>query len=142
MVPFSAAHGSAHRTESAYAVHADSAGEIVSALRRFRRPMPARVTLEHDRPRRVVTDRQGFSGGAVVAAAGPWRTSREWWASSAAAPPSARSDQARDHIASAGKRLALPWNRDEWDVALADGAVYRIFRDRDTDGWFIEGIVD
>ena len=35
-----------------------------------------------------------------------------------------------------------PWNRDEWDVALGDGAVYRIFRDRVTDGWFIDGVVD
>ena len=34
------------------------------------------------------------------------------------------------------------WDRDEWDVSLSDGGVYRIFRDRDTDGWFIDGIVD
>ena len=27
-------------------------------------------------------------------------------------------------------------------VALSDGAVYRVFRDRDTDGWFIDAIVD
>lgn len=35
-----------------------------------------------------------------------------------------------------------PWSRDEWDVALADGALYRIFRDRTTDGWFIDGVLD
>jgi len=34
------------------------------------------------------------------------------------------------------------WNRDEWDVALTDGAVYRIFRDCDAGGWFIDAIVD
>ena len=34
------------------------------------------------------------------------------------------------------------WDRDEWDVALGDGAVYRIFRDRETDGWFLDAIVD
>jgi hypothetical protein len=34
------------------------------------------------------------------------------------------------------------WNRDEWDVSLSDGAVYRVFRDRDTDAWFIDAIVD
>jgi hypothetical protein len=34
------------------------------------------------------------------------------------------------------------WDRDEWDVALSDGAVYRIFRDRASDAWFIEAIVD
>ena len=34
------------------------------------------------------------------------------------------------------------WERDEWDVTLSDGATYRIFRERDTDAWFIEGVVD
>jgi hypothetical protein len=34
------------------------------------------------------------------------------------------------------------WNRDEWEVALADGAVYRIFRDHATDAWFIDGVID
>ena len=31
------------------------------------------------------------------------------------------------------EREGGPWSRDEWEVALADGAVYRIFRDRVTD---------
>ena len=35
-----------------------------------------------------------------------------------------------------------PWDRDEWDVTLGDGGVYRIFRDRRTGGWFIDAIVD
>jgi len=34
------------------------------------------------------------------------------------------------------------WNRDEWDVSLSDGAVYRVFRDRDADRWFIDAVVD
>jgi hypothetical protein len=34
------------------------------------------------------------------------------------------------------------WDRDEWDVTLSDGATYRVFRDRSTDAWFLEGIVD
>jgi protein ImuB len=41
-----------------------------------------------------------------------------------------------------GPHAINQWNRDEWDVFLSDGAVYRIFRDRDTDGWFIDAIVD
>jgi hypothetical protein len=40
-----------------------------------------------------------------------------------------------------GQRVGA-FNRDEWDVRLADGAVYRIFQDCDTDGWFIDAIVD
>ena len=35
-----------------------------------------------------------------------------------------------------------PWDRDEWEVAVGDAAVYRIFRHRGTDGWFIDAIVD
>ena len=34
------------------------------------------------------------------------------------------------------------WDKDEWDVALDDGAVYRLFRDRQADRWFIDAIVD
>jgi hypothetical protein len=34
------------------------------------------------------------------------------------------------------------WDHDEWDVALTDGAVYRIFQDRDSGGWFIEAVFD
>jgi protein ImuB len=92
-------------------------GESVRAgLRRCRQPVPARVVVNDGHPVRVTTDRRGFAGGSVVGCAGPWRTSGEWW--------------------SAG------WNRDEWDVSLTDGAVYRIFQDRRTEGWFIEAIVD
>ena len=40
------------------------------------------------------------------------------------------------------RRQAFPWDRDEWDVSLSDGAVYRVFRDRDADRWFIDAIVD
>ena len=104
--------------------------------------MPARVSMDGNRPCRVMTDRQGFPGGAVVALAGPWRTSGDWWAVDAAgeAVGAGRTDQpcppCRPCLANA------PWNRDEWDVALADGSVYRIFRERDTDRWFIDGIVD
>jgi hypothetical protein len=34
------------------------------------------------------------------------------------------------------------WDRDEWDVTLNDDATYRIFRERDSEHWFLEGIVD
>jgi protein ImuB len=93
-----------------------SALNVVSALRRCRRSVPARVAVAEGRPIAVTSDRRGLVGGRVLACAGPWRTSGNWW-----------------------ERY---WNRDEWDVSLGDGAVYRIFRDRDTDGWFIDAIVD
>jgi hypothetical protein len=34
------------------------------------------------------------------------------------------------------------WDRDEWDVELADGGVYRLAKSRATSQWVIEGIVD
>jgi len=52
----------------------------VSALRRCRQPIPARVAADaHHRPLRVYTDRRGFAGGVVLSCAGPWRTSGAWW---------------------------------------------------------------
>jgi protein ImuB len=89
----------------------------IVALRRFRIPVPVRVRVEQGRPARVVIDRHGFGGGAVTRCAGPWRTAGNWW--------------------SAGT-----WDRDEWDVTLGDGATYRVFRDRGTDAWFLDGVVD
>jgi protein ImuB len=83
------------------------------------------------RPVRVTTDRRGFAGGGVTACVGPWRTSGGWWDRPCLA------EARTQHQASEGG-----WDRDEWDVALNDGAVYRIFRDRSTDAWFIEAIVD
>jgi hypothetical protein len=148
---------------------ADSACSAVAfaqALRRCRQPVPARVAVEHGAPVRVTTDRRGFVGGSVVQCAGPWRTSGDWWASQAGRAGEAggageagraraegkdrrRSvlDMPERHGARAsgvgvGPHASKKWNRDEWDVALSDGAVYRIFQDRDTGGWFIDAIVD
>jgi protein ImuB len=75
--------------------------------------------VDHGRPVRVMTDRAGLAGGGVITCAGPWRTSGGWWAETKGA-----------------------WNRDEWDVTLSDGGTYRVFRERDADNWFIEGVVD
>jgi protein ImuB len=92
-----------------------------TALRRFRLPVPARVHVHEGRPTRIVTDRRGVTGGAVAQAAGPWRTSGEWW-----------------NDAQPGRS----WDRDEWDVALTDGTLYRIYVERDIGQWFLEGVVD
>jgi hypothetical protein len=127
---------------------------VVSALRRCRQPVPARVVVGGgERPSRVTTDRRGFAGGAVVHCAGPWRTSGAWWESDGgAAGAGARGSDSPGGAGKPGRAgeagrtgrtgEAGGWNRDEWDVALSDGAVYRIFRDRLTGGWFIDAIVD
>jgi protein ImuB len=84
-------------------------------LRRFRVPVPARVDLDRGCPVRVTTMRRGLAGGRVLERAGPWRSSGGWW--------------------------ARKWHLDDWEVALPDG-VYRIVRDRDSNRWFLAGILD
>ena len=86
-------------------------------LRRFRPSVAVRVTVERGRPIRVAIDRKGMPGGTVTQSAGPWRTSGAWW------------DDER-------------WDRDEWDVSLSDGSVCRLYRDRVTGRWFVDGVMD
>ena len=57
-------------------------------------------------------------------------------------PVSSTRERDPGQVSPKREREGGPWSRDEWEVALADGAVYRIFRDRVTDGWFIDGVVD
>ncbi|HKT81522.1 MAG TPA: hypothetical protein VJP86_14950 [Vicinamibacterales bacterium] len=99
-------------------------GSSVQAIRRLRQPIPARVTVDRGRPVRVITDRRGWSGGRVTWCAGPWRSSGDWWRP-AERPPHER-----------------PYSRQEWDVALNDGARYRLHQDRQRDEWFIEAVLD
>ncbi|MBM3779640.1 MAG: DNA polymerase Y family protein [Acidimicrobiia bacterium] len=91
----------------------DAARDLV--LRRFRSPVPVRVRTASGTPASVMVDRRGPAGGRVQQSAGPWRASGGW---------------------------REVWDRDEWDVTLAGGGTYRLFRDRATAGWFIEGEID
>jgi protein ImuB len=86
-------------------------------LRRFRPVVAIRVAVEAGRPVRIAIDRRGMPGGSVQRSAGPWRSSGGWW----------------DRV---------HWNRDEWDVALSDGTVCRVFRDRGSGQWFMDGMFD
>jgi protein ImuB len=82
------------------------------ALRLFRPRRAARVAIASSQPSFVMAD--GVRG-KVLDLAGPWRTSGDWWTADA-------------------------WQRDEWDIALSDGALYRIYCE--PAGWFVEGSYD
>ena len=82
------------------------------SLRIFRPPRAARVAIASGQPSFIAAE--GIRG-KVVELAGPWLTSGDWW-------------------------TADPWSRDEWDIALSDGALYRVYCD--PGGWFVEGSYD
>jgi nucleotidyltransferase/DNA polymerase involved in DNA repair len=140
-----------HREHRDSSSRKDDGAVPVTALRRFRRPVPARVQVEDGKPVRIVIDRRGLSGGAVANSAGPWRTSGSWWTSEASGSASAierslcevtrKSEDARK--GKDARMSGIPWDKDEWDVLLEDGATYRLFRERGGKGhWFVDGVVD
>jgi protein ImuB len=89
------------------------------ALRVYRPPRLAHVLTKGRAP--AFVSAPGVRG-AVLACAGPWRTSGDWW--------------------------DVAWSREEWDVALAPGpafaggGLFRIFLDRLREEWFVEGELD
>jgi protein ImuB len=92
----------------------------VTALRIFRPPLRAAVTLENGELVRVVCSKKKEVQGSVLWKAGPWRSSGDWWEREA-------------------------WARDEWDIALQNAdevALYRLVHDLLGGGWFVEGTYD
>lgn len=84
------------------------------AMRIFRPALPARVRLVESAPKNVIAP--GVKGN-VLRCAGPWKTSGEWWAATA-------------------------WTRQEWDVALDDGALYRIYEELQSHAWYVHAVYD
>ncbi len=86
----------------------------VLTLRRYRPPQIAQIRLANEVPVYVATS---TLRSKIVAQAGPWQSSGDWW----------KSD---------------PWDRAEWDIAVSNGALYRIHEDLRTGRWFLEGNYD
>ncbi len=92
----------------------DSKSVLRLNMRIFRPALQARVRLAGLTPQVVAAP--GVKG-VVLRSAGPWKTSGEWWAETA-------------------------WIHEEWDVALDDGALYRIYLDDTSSLWFVQGVYD
>jgi protein ImuB len=95
----------------------------VTALRRFRPPLRAQVTLENGQPTHLVCHKKDVQGD-VLWRAGPWHFSGDWWEREA-------------------------WSREEWDLALQNNALreeaisfHRLVHDLLGGGWFVEGTYD
>lgn len=112
-----------HEREPAREGWLDTAGYHV---RRLRHPWPIEVVLSGRTPVAIrfgIRSREtAYRDGRIVQAAGPWRSSGAWW------QPSTERDGA--------------WDRDEWDIALDSGAAYRVFQDRTSGQWWVEGEID
>jgi protein ImuB len=100
--------------------------QCVMGFRVFRPPRRAEVQTRNGRPACISTHHMNSSTivrGKIICASGPWHTSGDWW----------RTDI---------------WARDEWDIAVADSTseqsevLCRIYRDLQSEDWFVEGVYD
>ena len=72
----------------------------VTALRMFRPPLRATVTLREGKPTHVVCPKRKEVQGEILWMAGPWRSSGDWWEQDG-------------------------WARDEWDIAIQSSLISR-----------------
>ena len=92
----------------------------VIALRLFRPPLRAVVTVREGKPVRLRCPHREDIAGEIAWIAGPWRSSGDW------------SEQEG-------------WSREEWDIALpAENSFvfYRLVQDKFHAKWFVEGTYD
>jgi len=92
----------------------------VIALRLFRPPLRASVTLREAKPVRMRCLEREDIAGEIVWTAGPWRSSGDW------------SEQEG-------------WSREEWDIAVSVETgllLYRLVQDKLSGNWFLEGTYD
>jgi protein ImuB len=124
--------GEKEKTESA------ASRAPITAMRVFRPPLRATVTLHDGKPVHVVCTKRKEICGEILWMAGPWRTSGDWWEQDG-------------------------WARDEWDIAMApiitrrplrslqgnlntvasnSLCLYRLVHDLLGGKWFVEGTYD
>ena len=93
---------------------------LVTALRIFRPPATVTVAMQDGRPTHIVSSKKKETHGEILWAAGPWRSSGDWWEQEG-------------------------WARDEWDIAVQEEtgiAFYRLVRDLLLGRWLLEGEYD
>lgn len=101
-----------HTDAAATSIRLPEPAPIPLSFRYFRPAREASIDLVHGTPQHVRS--KGISG-AVQSAAGPWKLSGDWWS-------------------------ADSWVRMEWDVALSNRVLYRIYFCRER--WYLEGAYD
>jgi len=107
--PLAPQHGDSHTPK-----------DLVTAVRIFRPPLAVTVTYKDGRASYISSKRQNQIAGEILWAAGPWRSSGDWWEQDS-------------------------WVRDEWDIALQEKsgiALYRLVHDLVCGQWLLEGSYD
>ncbi len=118
------------------------------AMRLFRPARQLHVHLVEGRPDSLAPEanerKQTELQGKVLWAAGPWRSSGDWWTEN-----TRKNNQDEENPQQTG-----PWDREEWDIALTqcndnsahdsecNVALYRIYRDLASGGWFADASYD
>lgn len=113
------------------------------AMRLIRPACRLKVDLSNGRPTDLAIknnqkERENLQG-KVMWSAGPWRSSGDWWTENAKEKSQAE--------------LSGPWDREEWDIALATAngnaldeqarvSLYRIYRDLGTGNWYADASYD
>jgi|HubBroStandDraft_6_1064221.scaffolds.fasta_scaffold00329_19 protein ImuB len=98
----------------------ENSDDLVTALRIFRPPAAVVVTLREGRPTFISCAKRKETRGEILWAAGPWRSSGDWWEQEG-------------------------WARDEWDIAVQEETsigLYRLVRDLLGGRWLLEGSYD
>ncbi len=93
---------------------------LVTALRIFRPPAAVTVTLCEGRPTFISCLKRKETRGEILWAAGPWRSSGDWWEQEG-------------------------WARDGWDIAVQEETsigLYRLVHDLLDGRWLLEGSYD
>jgi protein ImuB len=94
--------------------------DLVTALRIFRPPVAVKVDHQNGSLSHISATKRKQISGEVLWAAGPWRSSGDWWEQDS-------------------------WIRDEWDIALREQtgiALYRLVHDLVEGNWMLEGEYD
>lgn len=126
----------------------ETATAVRLVIRAVRPPLEVEVLLSGGMPEFV---RGPNIGARVVSIAGPWRRDGEWWHS----PSQDGGDRERfwsEDAAQLTRHAPLPqgeashgfagFRRDYYELALADGGIYRVFRDLNSQKWFVDGMYD
>jgi protein ImuB len=98
----------------------EDSDHLVTALRIFRPPAAVTVTLHEGKPTFISCPKRKETRGEILWAAGPWRSSGDWWEQEG-------------------------WARDEWDIAVQEETsigLYRLVRDLLGGRWLLEGSYD